>query len=177
MAAVDANAGARAIRLDDEDPWANYPSRPFKNEEEMRKSPDYAKVFISPNRPGLGQSSITTVREQFLMVVLKVMADNQLDAIVHRSVEHSPSLIEEGINPPYKNMDGAIRLNTQLWWTSNVQVPAGYTAGGLPVGITLMGRPYAEPVLIRLAYAYEQATRHRKAPASTPALQRTSTTR
>lgn len=172
MAAVD--AGARAIRLDDEDPWANYPNRPYKNEEEMRKSPEYSKVFISPNRPGLAQSSITMAREQLLMVVLKVMADNQLDAIVHRSVEHSPSLIEEGINPPYKNMDGAIRLNTMLWWASNVTVPAGYTSPGLPVGMTFMGRPYAEPVLIKLAYAYEQATHHRKPPMSTPELQRTS---
>jgi Asp-tRNA(Asn)/Glu-tRNA(Gln) amidotransferase A subunit family amidase len=178
MAAVDENAGGRAIRFDgeDEDSWANYPNRPFKNEEEMRKSPDYAKVFISPNRPGLYQSAFTTVREQLLMTVLKVMADHQLDAIVHRSVEHSPSLIEEGLNPPYKNMDGAIRLNTQLWWASNLQVPAGYTAGGLPVGITLLGRPYAEPVLIKLAYAYEQATKHRKPPASTPELQRRSGT-
>ena len=108
------------------------------------------------------------------MVVLKVMADNQLDAIVHRSVEHSPSLIEEGINPPYKNMDGAIRLNTMLWWASNVNVPAGYTAGGLPVGITLLGRPYAEPVLIKLAYGYEQATHYRKPPASTPEIRQTS---
>jgi Asp-tRNA(Asn)/Glu-tRNA(Gln) amidotransferase A subunit family amidase len=110
------------------------------------------------------------------MTVLKVMADHQLDAVVHRTVEHSPSLIEEGLNPPYKNMDGAIRLNTQLWWASNVQVPAGYTAAGLPVGITFLGRPYAEPVLIKLAYAYEQATKHRKPPASTPELRRRSGT-
>lgn len=177
MAAVDVNAGAKAIRFDDEDPWANYPNRPFKDDAEMRKSPDYAKVFISPNRPGLFQSALTTVREQLLMTVLKVMADNQLDAIVHRSVEHAPSLIEEGLNPPYKNMDGAIRLNTELWWASNVQVPAGFTSGGLPVGITFLGRPYAEPVLLKLAYAYEQATHHRKPPATTPEIQRTSATR
>jgi amidase len=166
MVAVD--AGSRALRLDEKDPWANYPNRPYKNEEEMRKSPDYKKVFISPNRPGLAESAFTLAREQLLMVVLKVMADNRLDAIVHRSVEHSPSLIEEGLNPPYKNMDGAIRLNTMLWWASNVNVPAGYTSGGLPVGITFLGRPYAEPVLIKLAYGYEQATHYRKPPSTTP---------
>jgi amidase len=45
----------------------------------------------------------------------------------------------------------------------NITVPAGY-AHGLPVGISFFGRAWSEPTLIRLAYAYEQATRHRKAP-------------
>jgi amidase len=35
---------------------------------------------------------------------------------------------------------------------------------GLPVGITFMGRPWSEARLIALAYAYEQATRHRRPP-------------
>jgi amidase len=34
----------------------------------------------------------------------------------------------------------------------------------LPVGITFMGRAWSEPTLIRLAYAFEQATRARRAP-------------
>ncbi len=42
-----------------------------------------------------------------------------------------------------------------------ITVPAGY-AFGLPVGITFMGRAYSEPTLIRLAYAFEQATKVRK---------------
>lgn len=44
-----------------------------------------------------------------------------------------------------------------------VSVPAGYVFG-LPVGITFMGRAFSEPKLIRLAYAFEQATRARLAP-------------
>jgi Asp-tRNA(Asn)/Glu-tRNA(Gln) amidotransferase A subunit family amidase len=51
-----------------------------------------------------------------------------------------------------------------------ITVPAGFTVDGLPVGIEFMARPYAELLLFRLAYAYEQATHHRKPPASTPAL-------
>ena len=51
-----------------------------------------------------------------------------------------------------------------------ISVPAGFTFG-LPVGITFLGRAYSEPTLIKLAYAFEQATKVRKAPqymATTP---------
>lgn len=44
-----------------------------------------------------------------------------------------------------------------------VTVPAGY-AFGLPVGLTFMGRAWSEPVLLRLAFAFEQATRTRRPP-------------
>jgi hypothetical protein len=40
----------------------------------------------------------------------------------------------------------------------------------LPVAIEFLGRPFAEPVLLRIASAYEQATRHRKAPSAFPPL-------
>jgi amidase len=49
----------------------------------------------------------------------------------------------------------------------NVQVPAGYVYG-LPVGISFYGRAFTEPKLIRIAYAYEQATRHRRPPRLLP---------
>jgi amidase len=45
----------------------------------------------------------------------------------------------------------------------NINVPAGF-AFGLPVGISFFGAAFSEPKLIRIAYAYEQAARHRRAP-------------
>jgi amidase len=45
----------------------------------------------------------------------------------------------------------------------HITVPAGYFRG-LPVGISFIGRAWSEPTLIRIAYAYEQATRHRRPP-------------
>ena len=51
-----------------------------------------------------------------------------------------------------------------------ITVPAGYAADGMPVGLEMIGREFAEADLIRLAYAYEQATRHRRSPESTPSL-------
>ncbi len=45
----------------------------------------------------------------------------------------------------------------------NINVPAGFIHG-LPVGISFFGRAYSEPTLIKIAYAYEQATKHRRPP-------------
>jgi len=47
----------------------------------------------------------------------------------------------------------------------------GFSRGGtLPIGMTIFGRAWSEPGLIKLAYAYEQATHHRHPPPSTPPL-------
>ena len=49
----------------------------------------------------------------------------------------------------------------------HITVPMGF-AGGLPVGISFFGRAWSEPTLIKLAYAYEQATKHRRPPTFAP---------
>jgi amidase len=45
----------------------------------------------------------------------------------------------------------------------HITVPAGFSRG-LPVGVSFFGRAWSEPLLIKIAYAYEQATRHRRPP-------------
>jgi amidase len=49
----------------------------------------------------------------------------------------------------------------------SVCVPGGYTAEGAPVGVTFTGLAWSEPALIRMAFAFEQATGHRKPPVLT----------
>ena len=51
-----------------------------------------------------------------------------------------------------------------------ITVPAGMTRHGLPVGLSFFGRPYSEPRLFGLSYAFEQATNARKPPVHTPRL-------
>jgi Asp-tRNA(Asn)/Glu-tRNA(Gln) amidotransferase A subunit family amidase len=58
-----------------------------------------------------------------------------------------------------------------LHWPAAV-VPMGYSYEDLPSGLQIIGRPWSEPLLIEIAYAYEQATHHRKPPATTPPLAR-----
>ena len=162
--------------------FANWGARsknfPFASQAELQAHPLYPTI-----RPGR-QANRQVIREfdpmkhyEYLKArdtletnVLKVFADNQLDAIVHKTVEHQPTLISEGLGPPFYNMRGAPHINTFLVYAASMSVPAGFTVDDLPFGITLFGRPYTEPTLIRLAYAYEQATMHRKPPASTPVL-------
>jgi amidase len=51
----------------------------------------------------------------------------------------------------------------------SITVPNGYVFG-LPVGILFYGRNWSEDVLLRIAYAYEQATLHRRAAPLVPSL-------
>jgi Asp-tRNA(Asn)/Glu-tRNA(Gln) amidotransferase A subunit family amidase len=104
--------------------------------------------------------------------VMKVMADQQLTAIVYKAVEHQPTLIADGTRPPYVNQKGATALNTFLALVPAISVPAGFTSDNLPTGIVFMGGPWDDATVIKLAYAYEQATHHRRPPATTPALPR-----
>ncbi len=46
----------------------------------------------------------------------------------------------------------------------SINVPAGYESDGMPFGVTFIGRAFSEPLLIKAAYAYEQATKHRRPP-------------
>jgi Asp-tRNA(Asn)/Glu-tRNA(Gln) amidotransferase A subunit family amidase len=161
--------------------WMNRSKNPpFKSAAEMREAPGYPQYSArrggGPVRAGGdGTSSnpaweYAKARDELMTNILRVMADNQLDAIVHKSVEHQPTLIEQGVNPPYISSKGAAHLNTFLIYAASISVPAGFTTDGLPNGITFFGRPYSEPSLIKYAYAYEQATHNRVPPKTTPAL-------
>ncbi len=49
----------------------------------------------------------------------------------------------------------------------NITIPAGFVHG-LPVGLSFFGRAWSEPTLIRIAYAFEQASMHRQVPTFSP---------
>ena len=98
------------------------------------------------------------------IIILTVMADNQLDALLYKSMDGQPPLIQKGPIPSSAPGAGFPTLNTFLVFAPAITVPAGVTRDHLPVRITFPRRPYADVLMIKLAYAYEQATHHRKPP-------------
>jgi amidase len=52
----------------------------------------------------------------------------------------------------------------------SISVPAGFSHGELPVGISFIGGRWAEPTLLKLAYGFEQGTKARHAPRFVPSL-------
>lgn len=88
-----------------------------------------------------------------------VMDAHRLDALVTPTT--SPAWAIDLVDGDH-GMGGSSQP-TALAGYPAITVPAGYSFG-LPVGITFMGRAFSEPTLIRLAYAFEQATRHRVPP-------------
>jgi Asp-tRNA(Asn)/Glu-tRNA(Gln) amidotransferase A subunit family amidase len=165
---------------DEEQSFRQYIGRsakpPYLSRDDARRSPDFSKVVKGSqerwNRssPPEAHYAYLKAREELLTNVLKVMADHRLDAIVHKAVEHQPTLIRDGVNPPYVDQKGAPHLNTFLVFVPSIVVPAGFTRDNLPSGITFLGRPYDDANMIKFAYAYEQATHHRRPPASTTPL-------
>ncbi|MFZ9746082.1 MAG: amidase family protein [Opitutaceae bacterium] len=109
-------------------------------------------------------------REQLLQNMAQAMADARVTALAYKAVEHQPTLIAEATTPPYRSNGGVVSLNTFLIHTPTITVPMGFTADGIPAGLAFLGLPFSDAELIRLAYAYEQTTRHRRPPASTPPL-------
>lgn len=72
------------------------------------------------------------------------------------------ALKEYGADAVLFPMDGST-IGSKAGYPS-VTVPTAFTEDGEPVGITFSGTAFSEPLLIRLAYAYEQATNVRRAP-------------
>jgi Asp-tRNA(Asn)/Glu-tRNA(Gln) amidotransferase A subunit family amidase len=109
----------------------------------------------------------TAWRQHVRNAVTAAMDAQRLDAFVYPTWSHPPRLIGD-LNTPHGDNSQFFSPETGF---PAIQVPMGYTRGDvLPAGLTLFGRAWSEPTLIRLAFAYEQATRHRRAPTSTPPL-------
>jgi amidase len=160
---------------------AKHPNAPAKTVRDILLSGKVVPVRARTLLDNVGKSTnqpeylrVLTAKEETRQVVLKIMADNRLDALVYATSDHQPTVIADDVltNP---NTKDEYRLGTNRFLSPSLAfpaltVPAGFTSDGLPVGIEFMGRMFSEPTLLKLGYAYEQGTHNRRAPALTPAL-------
>jgi len=110
-------------------------------------------------------------RNNLRQAVMTVIATNGLDAILY---PHQRRLVVP-IGEDQADRNGVLSNSTGF---PAISFPGGFSAPtksapvGVPVGIELLGPDWSEPVLLKLAYAFEQIAKVRKPPASTPSLNR-----
>ena len=108
-------------------------------------------------------------RSELQQRVMKIMADERLDAIMF---PHQQRLVVP-IGEKQVDRNGALGSVTGF---PSIVVPGGFSSAtatatlGVPVGIEFLGRPWSEKLLLEIAYAYEQATTHRRPPPTIPPL-------
>jgi amidase len=134
-------------------------SRRFHPSIQARLEAGQASDDIPGQTPGC--RSRDEFREKLRAAVVALMDRMQLDALIYPTWSNPPRLIGD-LNTPGGD-------NNQLFAPSTgfpaITVPMGYTRGGtLPAGLQFFGRAWSEPRLLELAYAYEQATHHRRPP-------------
>ena len=96
----------------------------------------------------------------FRQVIIKAMDNHNLDAIIYPTWSFPPR--------KYGDMETPAGDNSQMipphTGMPGFTVPMGFSYGNLPAGLQIVGKLFDELTLIEIAYAYEQATKHRKPP-------------
>jgi Asp-tRNA(Asn)/Glu-tRNA(Gln) amidotransferase A subunit family amidase len=106
-------------------------------------------------------------RDGLRAAVQREMDRQQLDALVYPTWSFPPRPIGDMQTPAGDNS----QVFSPTTGNPTITVPMGYTRNNtLPAGMSIFGRAFDEGRLIRIAYAYEQATKWRKEPSLTPPL-------
>jgi amidase len=139
----------------------------FNTRERQREMPFFGQEILvmaekkGPLTSAAYRKALTTCRARARTLGIDaVMTRLRLDAIV--APTGSPAWPTDLVNGDH--FLGASSTPAAVAGYPSITVPAGF-AYGLPVGVSFIGRPWTEAKLIGFAYAYEQATKHRKPPA------------
>jgi amidase len=142
----------------------------FNERNRDREMPFFGQeIFLQAERKGpLTEKGYRDALEKDLRLSRKrgidrTMDRHRLDALV--APTSGPASLIDLVNGDY-GPGGSSTLPAVAGYP-HITVPAGY-AFGLPVGLSFFGRAWSEGTLIRIAHAYEQATRHRRPPRFLP---------
>ncbi len=148
---------AEIIALAETNPFfEQYPTRLnlFRNEQASAAitDPDYLDALIN------GRAFVRNA-------ALNLLDSNDLDALIYPTSGCPASPLPGLTNPSYVCGPGFSPTDiANISGFPDIQVPAGFTSDGLPVTLSFFGRAFSDPELIGYAYAYEQATMHRRPP-------------
>ena len=121
----------------------------LRNRPEQRETEEYRRARVKR----------AAVRD----LVLATMDELKLDVLAYPPLLRKPTIVGEGQPGSTCQLSASSGLPA-------ISMPAGFTDDGVPIGIELLGRAWTEAKLLAIAFAYEQAAHHRRAPSTTPAL-------
>ena len=102
-------------------------------------------------------------RVAFKEALVQAITDNHLDALIYPTIRQKPILVpatnQAGSNCRISAQSGLPAISVQVGFT-----PEGPASPPIPVGMEFLGREFTEGHLLGLAYSWEQATHHRRAP-------------
>ena len=169
--------GCSRFRYDIENYLADVPNPPVRTLQEIAESGKvYRTVLPSVERfldfegtPETNEQCIAgrAQEERFRAGVRAAMSEYDVDALIYPSWSNPPRLVGDMTTPHGDNS----QYPAPPTGFPALTVPMGFVIDGtLPAGLQIFGDAWSEPLLIRIAYAYEQATGHRKPPPTAPPL-------
>jgi Asp-tRNA(Asn)/Glu-tRNA(Gln) amidotransferase A subunit family amidase len=147
------------------------PNRPYKTIQEMIQKVGTAKfdklmidaLSLEPPAKSADYAARVKNKETVKQVIIDLVEKYQLDAVVYPYSTLPP--------PKWDASEGgggnSLTSNSGL---PAILMPTGYTGEGLPIAMEITGKPFEDVKLLQVAYGYEQVSKRRKAPATTPAL-------
>jgi len=123
----------------------------------------FKRRLVTKGRDSVEYRRALAKRTALAEMIVKLMDEQKLDALAYPTIRRKAARINDA------QAGSTCQLSASTGFPA-ISMPGGFTADGLPVGVELLGRAFDDAKLVSLAYAYEQATHHRRAPARTPAL-------
>jgi amidase len=159
------------FKFDLQDFLAKYPQAPVHSLAEILSSGKYhpavegvlKRASEVTSRDSESYRASLAKREAARQAVLEVMSERGMTAFVYPTLRRKPAVIGQ----PQGGSNCQLSATTGL---PALSMPAGFTSDGLPIGMDLLGGPWSEPMLLKVAYAYERLVAPRKPPKTVPPL-------